>query len=109
MADLVSVAVKHVQHRLLLAIGGLGQVVAVIDGPGPRQQARPPPATFGGEGQEALDRRPGSNREIDPLGGVLSRAFQLIDKGGARRARALHQRQQRGLPARVPRSAPAAS
>ena len=37
------------------------------------------------------------DREIDPLGGVLGRAVQLVEERGARRTWALRQRQQRGL------------
>src|SRR5262249_30601835 len=46
VADRVPVAVEHVQHRPLLTVRALGQVVAVIGGPGRGQHAQPPPAAF---------------------------------------------------------------
>jgi hypothetical protein len=57
VADRLPVAVKHVQDRLLGAVGGLGQVVKVVGGAGRGQWAQPAPAAFGGEGEDALERR----------------------------------------------------
>jgi hypothetical protein len=68
--DRLPVAVKHVQHRLLGAVGGLGEVVTVVAGAGRGQQAQPPPAAFGGEGEDALQRRFRGDREVDVLGDV---------------------------------------
>ena len=83
MAGRLPVAVEHVQHRLLGAVGGLGEVVTVVAGPGRGQQAQPPPAAFGGEGEDALEWRLGGDREVDVLGGVLGRAVELVEQGGA--------------------------
>ena len=47
-----------------------------------------PPAAFGGESEDALDRRFPGDREVDVLGGVLG-AVQLVEECRARRARAL--------------------
>src|SRR5215469_12618951 len=92
VADRLAVAVEHVQHRLLLAVWRLGQVIAVIGGPGRGQEPQSPPAALGGEGEYALDRRFGDDCEIDPLGGVLGSAVQLVEERGARWARTLGQR-----------------
>jgi hypothetical protein len=51
-----------------------GQVVAVKAGSGRGRQAQPPPAAFGGEGQDALDRRLRGDGEVDALEGVLDGA-----------------------------------
>src|SRR5260370_26872360 len=53
VADRLPVAVKHVQHGLLRAVGGLGEVVAVVGGAGRGQRAQPPPAAFGGQSEAA--------------------------------------------------------
>src|SRR5215472_2786632 len=58
------------------------------------------PAAFRGKGEEAVERRLRGHREVDVLGGVPGRAVQLIEQGGARRARSLGQGEQRGLAAR---------
>jgi hypothetical protein len=95
VADRLPVAAEHVQHWLLGAVGGLGQVVEVVGGAGRGQQAQPPPAAFGGEGDKAPGRRLRGDREVDVLAGVLGRAVQLVEQGGARRARSLGQGQPR--------------
>src|SRR5215467_11018698 len=74
VADRVTVAVEDVQHRLLLTVGGLGQVVAVIGGPGRGQHAQVPPATLGGEAENTLDRRLSGDGEVDMLGCVFGGA-----------------------------------
>ena len=75
MADRVPIAVKHVQHRLLGAAGGLGEVVTVVSGAGRGQHAQPPPAAFSGEGEDAIERRLRGDHEVDVLGEVLGRAI----------------------------------
>jgi hypothetical protein len=49
---------------------GFRQVVAVVVGPGRKQQVQVPPAAFGGEGEDVLDRCLPGDREVDMLAGV---------------------------------------
>ncbi len=44
-----------------------------------------PPASFGGESEDALNRRLPGDREINSLGSVLGGAVQLVDERGAGR------------------------
>ena len=83
MPDRLSVAVKHVQHWLLVTFRGLGEVVAVIAGTGRGQKAQMAPAAFPGEGEDALWRRLPGDREVDALGDVLCRAVKLVEQSGA--------------------------
>src|SRR5215217_1897298 len=54
VADRVAVAVEHVQHRPLVPLRGLGEVVAVVGAAARGQQAQPAPAAIAREGEDAL-------------------------------------------------------
>src|SRR5262245_34673094 len=86
VADRLAVAVKYVQHRPLLALRGLPEVVALVAVVGRGEQAQPSPPALLGEGEDPRRRCLRDDREIDERRRVLSRAVELIQKRHARRA-----------------------
>src|SRR5215211_848837 len=98
VADLVAVACKDVEHRLLRAVLGLAGVRPLVAGVPRREQGEPPPAPLARERRQALDRRLGHDHEPHPLREVVYRPVELVEQRGTGRARALGQREQRGLP-----------
>src|SRR5207249_7154807 len=77
-------------------------VVAVVCVPSRGQQTQPAPGTLLGEREQTWERRLRDDDEVDVLPGVLGGAVELVEQRRARRARALLQRQQRGLADRRP-------
>ena len=88
VADHAAVTVEHIQHRPLCALGGLGDVVAVVGVAGRGQEPQPAPAAFFREGDNSLERRLRYDGKVDEGSNVLCGALELIEEGDARRARA---------------------
>src|SRR4051812_12519358 len=97
MADLLAVAMEDVEHRLLRAVVRFAGVRALVAGFAGGEQGEPSPAPLARERRQAVDRRLGHDREPHPLGDVLDRTVELVEQRRAGWARALGQRQQRGL------------
>jgi hypothetical protein len=83
---------EHVQHRQLVSLLGLAEVVAVIGVVARGEQPQPPPATLPGEGEDSFQRGLGDDCEVEVLADVLDGAVELVQKRHAGRAGALLER-----------------
>ena len=78
MADGAATADEHVERRLLAVLGVLAGLVPVV-GVGVRgKQPETGPAAHLGKGADALRRRLGHHRQVDPLRQVRRRAVERV-------------------------------